>query len=364
MDSMSIAPQSGSGSPEDNEALPRVGRRWQLKNRPAIAVDDDTFELVSVEIPEVREGQYLVQVCYLSLAPVMRAYVIDGGVIESPLAIGETMRGRGVGRILASKAPGLDAGDIVHGPFGWQEYALMDDPDAVIRMSRWGESISEGLSVLGLTGMSAYFGLFDKGRPQAGDVVLVSGAVGGVGSVVGQLARIAGAYPVGICGSPAKCEVAVRDLGYTAAINYKTEDVAERLSELCPDGIDVFFDNVGGAMLEAGIAAMADDGRIVICGAISQYLNEVSAARGPANYFDMVYRNVSMLGFHVYAYKRRYAEAERRMVRWLGEGRLRALEDRLVGLEQMPSALVGLFEGDNVGKRVVQIAPEPGAGGA
>lgn len=341
------------------EGAARVNRRWRLKKRPAQNVDDDTFELATAEVPELDDGQFLVRVCYLSLAPVMRAYVIDGGVIESPLEIGDTMRGRGVGQVIASKTAALAAGDIVHGPFGWQEYALMDDADAVIRMRHWSGSISAGVGVLGITGMSAYFGLFDKGRPQAGDVVLVSGAVGGVGSVVGQLARIAGAYPVAICGSAEKCEVAVGELGYTAAVNYKTDDVRGRLAELCPDGVDVFFDNVGGDILEAGIATMADNGRIVVCGAISQYLTDGSAPRGPSNYFDIVYRNVSMLGFHVYAYRDRYPEAERRMSEWLRDGRLRALEDRLDGLEQMPAALAGLFRGDNIGKRIVQIAPEP-----
>ncbi len=341
------------------DAAAPVNRRWRLRKRPAPNVDEDTFELVSVEIPELEDGQFLVRVCYLSLAPVMRAYVIDGGVIESPLGIGETMRGRGVGEVIASKTPVLAAGDIVHGPFGWQEYALMDDADAVIRMRHWGESISAGVGVLGITGMSAYFGLFDRGRPQAGDVVLVSGGVGGVGSIVGQLARIAGASPIAICGSTHKCDVAVGELGYAAAINYKTEHVRERLAELCPHGIDVFFDNVGGDILEAGIATMADNGRIVICGAISQYHTDGSPPRGPSNYFDIVYRNVSMLGFHVYAYRDRYPEAERRMSAWLRDGRLRALEDRLEGLEQMPAALAGLFEGDNVGKRIVRIAPEP-----
>lgn len=336
-----------------------INRQWRLRERPREQIDAGTFELVHAAIPEPAAGEFLVRVCYLSLAPVMRAYVTDGGVIERPLDIGAVMRGRGVGYVVASRHPDFAEGDIVHGPFGWQDYALSDGTGRVVKMHHWAHSISTGLGILGLTGFTGYFGMFDKGRPRPGDAVLVSGALGGVGSVAGQLARIAGAVPVAICGSEEKCRIAVDDLGYADAINYRTDDVPARIAAMFPNGIDVYFDNVGGPTLEAAIDNMAFDGRIVVCGSISQYLNADGSPRGPSNYFQIVYRHVSLLGFHIYSYEDRYAEAERRMAQWIEEGQLIQLEDRLEGMEVMPEALIGLFTGDNIGKRVVQIADEP-----
>lgn len=336
-----------------------INRRWVLARRPQTMIDQQTFELVEGPAPSPREGEFVVRLCYLSLAPVMRAYVIDGGVIENPLGIGETMRGRGVGYVVESAHPDYAEGDIVHGPFGWQDYAVSDGSGRVFKLGADVPSISAALGALGLTGFTAYFGLFDKGQPNAGETVLVSGAVGGVGSVVGQLAKISGCRAIAIAGGAEKCRLATEQLGYAAAIDYKHDDVGERIDALAPDGIDIYFDNVGGDTLEAAIARMADDGRIVVCGAISQYTNEDGKPVGPSNYFDIVYRNVSMLGFHIYSYRARYPEAERRMARWLWDGRLVNLEDRMHGLETMPAALISLFEGGNVGKRVVKIAEEP-----
>jgi NADPH-dependent curcumin reductase CurA len=338
-----------------------VNRQWRLKKRPAEQIDMETFELVEGDVPTPGPGEFLVRLCFLSLAPVMRAYVIDGGVIEKPLEIGVTMRGRGVGYVVSSRHPDYSEGDIVHGPFGWQDYAISDGAGRIVKMAHYAHSISTGLGILGLTGFTGYFGLLDKGRPQPGEAVLVSGALGGVGSVVGQLARVAGAVPVAICGSDEKCRLAVDSFGYADAINYRTQDVARRVADLFPDGIDVFFDNVGGSILEAAIDNMAFDGRIVVCGSISQYLNADGTPRGPSNYFQMVYQHVSMLGFHIYSYRDRYAEAEKRMAGWIEDGRLTHLEDRMEGMEIMPKALIGLFSGDNIGKRVVQIADEPAA---
>ncbi len=342
-----------------DSCLPQVNRAWVLAKRPTTQIEEDTFSLEEQAVPEPDDGEFVVRVCYLSLAPVMRSYVIDGGVVEDPLPIGATMMGRGVGYVINSRHPDFDVGDVVHGPFGWQEYACSDGTGRVFKMKAWGKSISSGLGVLGLTGFTAYFGLFDKGKPQPGENVLVSGAVGGVGSVVGQLARIGGARPVAICGSDKKCRLAVAKLGYAAAINYRTENVAERVAELFSNGIDVYFDNVGGDILETAIDNMAENGRIVICGAISQYTSEDGRKYGPSNYFEMVYKNVSMNGFHIYSYKDRYSEAEARMASWMDEGQLVGLEDGMQGLEQMPAALIGLFSGANIGKRIVKIAEEP-----
>lgn len=335
-----------------------VNRRWCLANRPIKTIDEDTFEIKRGSIPAPGDGEFLVRVCYLSLAPIMRAYVIDGGVVEEPVAIGGTMRGRGVGYIVESRHPHYVAGDIVHGPFGWQDYAISDGTGRVIKMHQHAGSISSGLGALGLTGFTAYFGLLDKGLPKEGENILISGGVGGVGSVAGQLATISGCRAVAICGSDEKFELAVQKLGYVDAINYRSENVGARIKSLFPDGIDVYFDNVGGSILEAAIDNMAPDGRIVLCGAISQYISEDGRPVGPSNYFDMVYNNVSMHGFHIYAYRDRYEEAEAQMAEWMREGRLISLEDRMDGFETMPQALMGLFSGDNFGKRIVKIADE------
>ncbi len=345
-------------------STPRINRCWRLARRPETMIDEQTFELVEEPAPEPGPGEFLVRTCFLSLAPVMRSYVIDGGVIEKPLEIGATMMGRGVGVVVASRHGRFAEGDIVHGPFGWQDYAISDGTGRVYVMRHRAGSISSALGVLGLTGLTAYFGFFDEGAPRAGDQVLVSGAVGGVGSVVGQLAALAGCRAVAIAGSPEKCALATDRLGYAQAINYRDANVADAVARAFPDGLDIMFDNVGGAILDAGLANLAQRARVVLCGAISQYLNEDGSKRGPSNYFDLVYANASMRGFHIYAYRERYEEAEARMAAWIRDGRLVGLEDRLEGLEIMPRALMRLFEGANVGKQVVKIAPEPGEPGA
>lgn len=335
-----------------------MNSRWVLARRPVGLVAESDFRLEEVPMPGVAEGQFLVKVVYLSLAPVMAQYVLDGGVIEKPVAIGETMRGRGVGVVVTSRHPGFSVGDVVHGPFGWQTFAISNGKGLVFKMRDWAGTISNGLGALGLTGFTAYFGLFDIAQLRAGDAILISGAVGGVGSVAGQLARIAGAEPVGIAGSPVKCALARDSLGYRAAIDYRNEDVRARIRELAPEGIDVYFDNVGGEILESAIDNMAHEGRIVICGSISQYLADGSK-KGPANYFNIVYRNVRMHGFHIYSYAARFTEAETRLARWIRDGRLEPREDRIQGLESMPAALQRLFASSNTGKQVVQIADDP-----
>ncbi|ANY18657.1 Putative NADP-dependent oxidoreductase YfmJ [Tsuneonella dongtanensis] len=335
-----------------------ANRQWRLRNRPVGIVDGDTFELTECPVPQPREGEFCVRLIFLSLAPVMRAYIVDGGVIEERLPIGSVMRGRGVGEVIASHHPGFAVGDIVHGPFGWQDYAISDGSGRVLKLNARVGSSSLALGALGLTGFTAYFGLFDIGRPTAGDQVLVSGAAGGVGSVAGQLARIAGCRTVGTCGGRDKSRWIVDALGYDAAIDYRGADLASAIREALPDGIDIYFDNVGGALLEAAIDHIRNDGRIVVCGSISQYLSGEDK-RGPSNYFDLVYRNARMHGFHIYHYENRFREAEERLATWIEEGRLAPAEDRRSGFETMPEALRGLFESANFGKCVVQIGDDP-----
>lgn len=336
-------------------------RRWVLARRPQGLVSASDFRLEEAEVPAPGEGEFLVRVHWLSLAPVMAQYVLDGGTIEQPVAIGETMRGRGVGRVIASRHPDFPEGAVVHGPFGWQDYALSNGK-RLTYVSRWAGRVapmSTAIGVLGITGYTAYFGM-GLAQPKAGDRILVSGAVGGVGSSVGQIARIRGCGPiVGTCGGPDKVRLATERLGYDAAIDYRAEEIAGALDRHFPEGIDIYFDNVGGQILELALDRLRQGARVILCGAISQYMADGKPV-GPSNYFNLAYANAAMHGFQIYAFADRYAEAEAALGGWIEEGRLTFLEDRLEGLEVMPDALVRLYTGGNVGKQVVQIAPEAG----
>ena len=334
-------------------------RRWVLARRPQGLVSAGDFRLEEVDVPEPQDGEFLVRLHWLSLAPVMAQYVLDGGTIEKPVAIGETMRGRGVGRVIASRHPGFPEGAVVHGPFGWQDYAISDGK-RLTYVSRYAGRVapmSTAIGVLGITGYTAYFGM-ELAQPQPGDRILVSGAVGGVGSSVGQIARIRGCGSiVAICGSAEKARLATDRLGYDAAIDYRADDLEAALDRHFPNGIDIYFDNVGGRMLELALDRLRQKARIVLCGAISQYMSADGRPVGPGNYFKLAYANASMQGFQIYAFADRYPEAEAALGGWIEEGRLTFLEDRLEGLEVMPDALVRLYTGGNVGKQVVRIAP-------
>jgi NADPH-dependent curcumin reductase CurA len=336
-----------------------INRRWVLARRPVGLVDPSDFRLEEAKRPDPGPGQFVVRQHYLSLAPVMAQYVLDGGTIEHPVAIGETMRGRGVGRVIASRHPTFREGDIVHGPFGWQDYAVSDGA-RLTYLSRYAGRVapmSTAIGVLGITGYTAYFGL-ELAALKPGDRLLVSGAVGGVGSSVGQIARIRGCTPiVAVCGGAEKARLATQRLGYDHAIDYRSHDIAKRLDELFADGIDVYFDNVGGAVLEAALDRLRQQARVVLCGAISQYMADGRPV-GPSNYFKLAYANAAMIGFQIYAFADRYAEAEEALADWIARGLLVWQENRLDGLEVMPSALAGLYQGANVGKQVVCIAPE------
>ncbi|MFM8749067.1 NADP-dependent oxidoreductase [Rhabdaerophilum sp.] len=336
-----------------------TNRRWVLARRPKTLVSPADFRLEEVPVPAPAEGEFLIRQHYLSLAPVMAQYVLDGGTIERPVAIGETMRGRGVGRVVASRHPKFRIGDVVHGPFGWQDYALSNGA-RLTYVSRYAGRIapmSTAIGVLGITGYTAYFGM-KLADPKPGDRILVSGAVGGVGSSVGQIARIMGCTPiVAVCGGPEKAATAIHRLGYDSAIDYRRGALDEAIDDHMPDGLDIYFDNVGGATLEAALNRMRQGARIILCGAISQYMADGKPV-GPSNYFKLVYANAQMKGFQIYAFADRYAEAEEALADWIASGRLVWQENLLEGLEIMPKALAGLFEGTNVGKQVVRIAPE------
>jgi NADPH-dependent curcumin reductase CurA len=334
-------------------------RRWVLARRPQGLVEQADFRLETAPVPEPAPGEFLVRVIYLSLAPVMAQYVTDGGVIEQQVGIGDVMRGRGVGIVVRSLHAGFQPGDVVHGPFGWQEYAVSDGKRLVYKSAQSVAPLSVSIGVLGITGYTAYFGMTDLASPAPGQALLVSGAVGGVGSSVGQIGRILGCSPiVAICGSAAKCALATGRLAYDVALDYNDPDFEARLDAALPGGVDVYFDNVGGRLLELALDRLRQKARVVLCGAISQYMTGAEP-RGPSNYFKLAYANARMEGFQIYAFADRFTEAEATMAGWLADGRLTYLEDRLEGLERMPGALARLYERANVGKQVVQIAPDP-----
>jgi NADPH-dependent curcumin reductase len=333
-----------------------VNRQFRLAARPQGMVGAEHFDLVEEPLAEPGEGQALVKVLYVSLDPAMRGWMNEGRSYVPPVGIGEVMRAGTVGRVIESKSEKLAVGDHVSSWLGVQEYALAD-ADALMKVDTQLAPLPTYLGALGMPGMTAYFGLLDIGRPEPGQTVVVSAAAGAVGSVVGQIAKIKGCRVVGIAGGAEKCEWIVDELGFDAAIDYKTQDVAAGLREHCPEGIDVYFDNVGGEILDAALARLARHARVVICGAVSQY-NNSGPMRGPSNYMSLLVNRARMEGFVVVDYMGRYMEAAPEMAAWIADGRLQAREDVVEGFERFPEALAKLFKGENVGKLVLKLADD------
>lgn len=330
-----------------------VNHQFRLAARPQGMVGAEHFDYVEEPVGELAEGEVLVQVLYVSLDPAMRGWMNEGRSYVPPVGIGEVMRAATVGRVLDSRSDRFAAGDHVSSWLGVQEYAVAS-ADALLKVDTELAPLPTHLGALGMPGMTAYFGLLDVGQPKEGETVLVSAAAGAVGSVVGQIAKLKGCRVVGIAGGPEKCEW-VRELGFDTCIDYKGEDVAAALREHCPEGIDVYFDNVGGEILDAALARLARHARVVICGAISQY-NNIDSMRGPSNYMSLLVNRARMEGFVVIDYMGRYPEAMREMGAWIAEGKLQAREDVVEGFERFPEALKKLFMGENVGKLVLKIA--------
>jgi len=332
-----------------------VNRQWLLKTRPPGMVDPSHFEWSEVEVPAPGDGEFLVQNLYLSLDPAMRTWMTNARSYIPPVDIGEVMRGACVGRVVESRREGFDEGQLVMGTFGWQEFAISDGggPIPVTKVPD-GVPPTMPLGVLGITSLTAYFGLKEIGKPEPGQTVVISGAAGATGSVAGQLAKHWGCRAIGIAGGPEKCRWLTDELGFDGAIDYKGEDVNARLRELCPKGMDVFFDNVGGEILEAALGNLARHARVVLCGAISNYNAEVP--HGPRNYMNLLVRRSRMEGFVVFDYFPRTEEAMAELVPMVMDGRLRHREDVRDGLENAPQALVDLYTGDNTGKLLVKIA--------
>ena len=328
-------------------------RQWLLACRPHGAIQDSDFTFVESEIPTPGEGEVLVRTLMLSCDPTQRGW-IAGDTYLPAVRIGEVVRSNGAGRIEASNHPDYKVGDIVSGMVGWQDYVVMN-PKGQLRRLPSGAPLELAMSVLGMTGMTAYFGLLDVGRPVAGETVVVSGAAGATGSVVGQIAKIKGCRAIGVAGGAEKCRWLTEELGFDAAIDYKSENVRTRLKEFCPDGIDVFFDNVGGEILDRALARLALRGRIVLCGEIANY-NATEPPPGPKNYLNLVSRRGRMEGFLISDYAKRFGEAASALGGWVREGKIKYRVDVQQGFENAPATLRRLFEGRNQGKQLLRVA--------
>jgi NADPH-dependent curcumin reductase CurA len=337
-----------------------MSRQFRLAARPEGEIKDSDFKLVTAPLPEPADGEFVVEITHVSIDPAMRGWMSAARSYLPPVEIGAVMRALAVGQVTASRHPGFEPGDWVHGPFGVQEHAVSDGQnDYKIEVT---ERLTPAayLGVLGLTGLTAYFGLLDVGRLRDGDTVLVSGAAGGVGTAVGQIAKIKGATVIGVAGGPEKCNMLVEELGFDAAVDYKRPDLHDRLREHTPDRIDVLFDNVGGEILDEGLARLNRGARVVICGAISQY-NATGRAAGPSNYTALLVSRATMAGFVVADYASRYRQGIAEMARWIIEERLRSVEDTVAGdIEMFPGMLARLFSGQNTGKLALELRPPRG----
>ena len=333
-----------------------VNRRFVLAKRPAQVLTPDIFRLESVPLPEPAEGQLLLRTLYLSIDPYMRGRIQEGPSYAEPVAIGGVMVGETVSRVERSGSPGFSAGDLVLSPSGWQEYAALD-AGLVRKLDPAMECPTHALGVLGMPGLTAYYGLAEIGRPKAGETVVVAAASGAVGSVVGQMAKLAGARAVGIAGGQEKCDYVTGELGFDACVNHYGNDLPQQLAAACPQGIDVYFENVGGAVLQAVLPLLNVGARIPLCGAVAHYNGVRSDDFGPALLLTLLRRRVHLQGFIVLDhYESHYERFLAEMGTWVNEGKVKTREDVLEGLKSAPMALVGVLRGDNFGKLLVKVA--------
>ena len=331
-----------------------LNHQFKLVARPEGNVKRSDFNYTSEPVRDPVDGEIVVKNLYISLDPAMRGWMNESKASYiPPVELGDVMRAIAVGQVVASKNPQFAVGDHVNGLLGVQEYAYSDGK-GLMKVDPKLAPLPVYLGTLGMPGLTAYFGLLDVGKPKEGETVVVSGAAGAVGAVVGQIAKIKGARVVGIAGGADKCRYLVEELGFDAAIDYKNENVMDALKTHCPKGVDVYFDNVGGDILDAVLARLARGARVVICGAISQY-NNTTPPKGPANYLSLLVNRASMTGIMVADYYPRAMEAMMAMGGWIAQGKLKTREDIDTGLENFPETFAKLFSGENNGKLVLKV---------
>ena len=331
-----------------------LNHQFRLAARPVGLPRRSDWNYTEEPVRDPGPGEVLVKVLFLSLDPAMRGWMNEGKSYIEPVKIGEVMRAFGAGRVIASNNPGFSVGDHVTGIFGVQEYAI-GDGKGLNKIDTHMLPMPVYLSALGITGLTAYFGLLEVGQVKTGETVVISGAGGATGMMVGQIAKIKGCRAVGIAGGPQKCGYLTKDLGFDAAIDYKNEDVSKALRQHCPNGVNVYFDNVGGDILDIVLAQLARFARVVICGAISQY-NSTTAIKGPSNYLSLLINSARMEGFIVFNYASRYGEAAREMAGWMAAGKLKSKEHIVEGFDAFPETLLKLFRGDNFGKLMLKVS--------
>ena len=334
--------------------MPDRNRRFLLRNRPSGRIGPDTFELVEEAVPQIGDGEALVRVDWISLDPTNRTWINDAPTYLPPVGIGEVMRAGGLGEVVESKNPNYRVGQIVQGLVGWQEYLVASDTQPLFPVDvADGVSPSAYLGALGTTGLTAWIGIRDIGRPQPGETVVVSAAAGAVGSIAGQLAKADGARVVGIAGGPEKCALLTEQLGFDAAVDYRADDWFTQLAAATPNGIDVDFENVGGKIMDAVFARLNIGARVALCGLISGY-NEADPPPGPRAFANLLIQRATLQGFIVLDHLGRGPDATREIAGLIAEGRLTPLETVVEGFEQLPTAINMLFDGKNTGKLVVK----------
>jgi NADPH-dependent curcumin reductase CurA len=337
-----------------------VNRQVRLKSRPTGIPQPEHFEIVEGPVPEPADGEVLIRNIYLSVDPAMRGWVNAAASYAEPVPVGAVMRAGAVGRIEVSRHPDFSPGDCVAGMFGWQDYVAVPGKSIQRKITDAEFPISTALGVLGMNGLTAYFGLLDAGRPKAGETVVVSTAAGAVGSCVGQIAKIMGCRTVGIAGSPEKVRLCREEFRFDAAIDYKAGDLEAALAAACPDGVDVYFDNTAGAISDAVLKHLRIGARVVICGTAS-IPNWEPIPVGPRVERHLLSKRARMQGVLVLDYAARYAEGREQLARWVRAGLIRYREDILEGIEHAPGAIAGLYRGENLGKRLIRICPRPEA---
>ena len=332
-------------------------RRWLLKSRPYGPLKDSDFDLVTVPMPDVGEGHFLVRLTHFSFDPTQRGW-LGGDTYLPAVPIGGVVRAGGIGEVVASKHPGFEVGDVVQGTFGWQEHALSDGTTETgpVTKLRGGITPEQALGVFGVTGLTAWFGLTEIGQPKAGDTVLVSGAAGATGSVVAQVAKALGCKVIGIAGGAEKCGWVVEQAGADACIDYRAGNVARQIREHAPKGVNVVFENVGGEILDAALANLALRARVVLCGGISSY-NDTAEDRSPGlrNYMNLTVMRGRMEGFIILDFAKRYGEGVTELAKLMAAGKLKTAEDVAHGFENCPATLRRLFEGKNFGKQLLKV---------